>query len=397
MLRTGAISSGLRVGGAFGGEKGAGSVSPVARAERNRRAPRRTGALVAALAVVVVAAGAGVFLATRDEDRATPGPDTSATTIASPPDTGGQAAGARPLGTVAAAQAPARGCATGATCAAFTVTCPDVPDTTAIVATGEAAGAPKGVIVFFSGGGGDMFWDEASPDSEVFLADLQSDGYVVVQVRWDPSWSNVNPGQSAGWGAVACRSATMVKQVYDQQYVPLGVAPATGACGFCVTGVSGGASQTGYSLAFYGLAPIIDAAVLASGPPHADIEKGCITGAGDEGFAYDLQQQKDFDAVYGDRANGPCQRRDESQVQQWEADSVETGGAFYSYDTTRVVFIFGGKDRTPGPAHGRTYVQKLQDSGSPMVDVVEVPNMAHYIERSPDGLAALGEALRASA
>jgi hypothetical protein len=196
---------------------------------------------------------------------------------------------------------------------------------------------------------------------------------------------------------VACRSATIVQQVHDQQYVPLGLSPAEGACGFCVSGVSGGSSQAAYALAFYGLAPEINAAVLASGPPHADIEKGCITEPGDQGFAYDFQQQKDFDAVYGDRAGGPCQRKDQAQVPQWEADSVETGGAFYNYDNTRVVFIFGGKDRTPGPAHGRTYVQKLEDSGSPMVDVVEVDNMAHYIERSPDGLAALGEALRASA
>src|SRR5205823_2378398 len=106
-----------------------------------------------------------------------------------------------------------------------------------------------------------------------FLMGFRKEGYMVVQTVWPSAWLAAPPGQQVGPARLGCRPATAIKYVHDVFYDPMHVQPQALHCGFCVTGNSAGSSQIGYSIAFYGLANIIDAAVLSGGPPHAALDK----------------------------------------------------------------------------------------------------------------------------
>jgi hypothetical protein len=183
--------------------------------------------------------------------------------------------------------------------------------------------------------------------------------------------------------------------VHDNLYQQLGVsAPALGACGFCLHGNSGGASQTAYALSFYGLGSLVDAAVVSGGPPHAALAKGCLD---EPGYAFDTISARIIDSSYGFLdGGGPCEGGDESFTRQWEQDSIDVGGQ-YKLENTRSAFVFVEGDPTPGPEHGKVWEAKLKDAHSPHVSEETIPGTEHTIEQLPNGRQALEEALLASA
>ena len=191
-------------------------------------------------------------------------------------------------------------CPAGYLCSNFKVTaCPNV----SLDASGELAqasptsGTPKGVAVFFSGGLGDTWWKTGVGIAADLLTRLhEQDGLVVVQVRWIDSWLKAASGEDAGSAHLACRPATVVKWVHDTIYAPLGLTPALGQCGFCITGNSGGASQVSYALSNFGLDTILNAVIPTGGPPHAAQYKGCLPGF--VGYAYNTTQVQHIDLSY---------------------------------------------------------------------------------------------------
>ncbi len=301
----------------------------------------------------------------------------------------------RPLGTIAPAEGADALCPAGTVCSSFTVECSRVSvPATVYMATGRPSGTPRGVVLFFSGGEGDSYWGGGAPVAEEWLADLQDEGFETIRARWPEGWTDTAAGDEAGMASTACRSATVVRWAYDNRFVPMGLEPAPGACGFCVTGNSAGSSQAAYTLAFYGLDTIVDAAILTGGPPHAAIAKGCLRRAEDEPFWYDSGNASGLDAAWGfARGEGPCARGDPAWVERWQADSVDLGGNDYVYPTTRVVFILGTKDQTVAPAHARDLLARLDASGTPWVEERTVTGLRHVIERSPDGLSELRDAV----
>ncbi|HEX9991584.1 MAG TPA: hypothetical protein VGB14_01520 [Acidimicrobiales bacterium] len=291
------------------------------------------------------------------------------------------------------------GCPAGAECTEFEVDCPDVPDPgVGSMAISPADGEPEGVIVFFSGGKGSNWWEDGvrpgTGEAHPFVTVLQREGYEVVQVRWDDGFSTNPSGEEIGFAKAACRSATAVDWVHDNRYAPLGLDPPTGACGFCVSGNSGGSSQSAWSLTHYGLAGEVDAAILTSGPPHTAIDDGCLH-EGDPALWYDPGSARGFDEVYGPArgARGACTGADRAYAQIMGADSIDRGGTDYDYPNTRVVFILGTNDRTVAPEHARDLIERLESEGSPMVDVVDVRQMGHEITQSQTGLQALFQAV----
>lgn len=355
-------------------------------------------AVVAVLAGVAFLAGAGPFGGDDGVDSPISGDDGDVAVDE-----------ALPLGEVRAATRPTRNgagrngrCPQGAECTEIEVDCPEVADPgVAAVATSPATGETRGVVLLFSGGKGSNWWEDGvqrgSADGAPFVADLQSAGFEVVQVRWPLGFSANPSGEAVGFARLACRSATVVRWVHDNRYQPLGVDPAPGTCGFCVSGNSGGASQSAWSLTHYGLADLVDAAVFTGGPPHAAIATGCLQ-EGDEAYWYDGSTTQGFDEVYGAArgGQGPCSSHDDDFRDLMEADSVDLGGVDYVYPETRVVFIFGDHDRTVAPTHAEDYVERLQDEGSPMVAVETVPDMGHEVTEFPNGLRALYNAIIAT-
>jgi hypothetical protein len=307
-----------------------------------------------------------------------------------------------PLGTFTPAQAAS--CArTADECQGFQVSCPDVsqPDD-GILHIGHSAGAARGLVMLFSGGKGTGPWGETKPGtaSAEMLEGLQAQGLTTIQVEWGTSWMYAAPGEAVGPALLACRGATVVQWVHENMYQGMGVSPAgVGQCGFCISGDSGGASQVGYVLSHYGLADIVDVAIMGGGPPHAAIDDGCLAeGRGDrlrytESFSLPL-----IDASYGAfDGNGPCARSDPAWAEQWEADSIDGGGSQYRYPNTRVVFLWGEDDGSGGPPHGEFLYERLRDEGTPHLIAEVVPGMGHLSANSVAGVNTVGTMLLASA
>jgi hypothetical protein len=303
-----------------------------------------------------------------------------------------------PLGTVTTTSAGDPSCPTGHTCQGIQVACPSVAQPArAFLATAQPTAPLRGLVMLTTGGGGTAWWSEASSLAASFVDTLRSDGFVVVQLRWVDPWLASAPGEDAGSGHLACRPATVFKWVYDNQFTPLGLARTqVGRCGFCISGNSGGASQVSYALSFYGLDSILDAVIPTSGPPHAAQAKGCLRDPADQAYWYDASASSTIDSSYGFASGqGPCANHDPGFVPRWNAESTDTGANDLFYPTTRVVVILGGQDTSSAPPHARDFAAAVTRAGSPYITVQVVPNMAHPIQQSADGLSALHAALLA--
>ncbi|CAN5149058.1 hypothetical protein BH18ACT4_BH18ACT4_14310 [soil metagenome] len=299
------------------------------------------------------------------------------------------ARGALPLGSVSPAGAPPD-CPVGTTCLGLTVTCPGVEQSVvAHLATNEPTGRRRGLVMFFSAGGGES-WYLGQAQTTALVSELQADGFKVVQVRWETSWLTAARGEQAGAARLACRPATVIRWVYDNVYSSMGVRPSTvGRCGFCASGNSGGATQVAYSLGYYGLDSILDAVVPTSGPPHAAIAKGCLEQAG-----YDYENDLNIDRNYGflGRA-GPWGRHELTWASQWDADSIAVGALDLVHPTTRIELMVGDLDETGSPAHSAAYRDSLVGAGSPLVRYLEVVCAGHTLPDHPSGRAATRAAL----
>jgi hypothetical protein len=225
-----------------------------------------------------------------------------------------------------------------------------------------------------------------------FVSGLNRDGFEVVIVSWTDSWLESAPSEEAGPARLACRAATAILWVHDNLYQDLGVSQSeVGRCGFCLTGNSGGATQIAYALSFYGLAGIVDAAVLSAGPPHAAIDEGCM--AENQGLAYVGIAARNIDLSYGfSGGEGACARRDQTFLEQWNQDSVDTGGV-YSFPDTRIVFVFVEGDPSGGVEHGRFYLERLRAADTPMVSEKSIPGVEHTCGALEPCRAALEDAL----
>ena len=285
-------------------------------------------------------------------------------------------------------------CALGGTCRLeFTVDCPKVQQAAegTLIAQGPG-GNPKGIVLGFIGTRG----TGTEGLNQQWVTAMTGDGYEVIVVSWDnrTPWLQATPGEEVGPKLLACRPATAIKWIHDNIYDQLGSQPkADGVCGFCMTGNSGGGSQIAYSLSFYGVAGMVDAAVLTGGPPHTSLDQACL--GPDPDLQFDFNSASLVDLSYGflKKGSGPCTRHDQSFADKWHEDSVDVGGT-YRFPHTRIVFIFVAGDHTPAPPHGTLYYDQLKAAGSPLISPPEqVPGTGHTIMLLPEGRAAVEAAL----
>jgi hypothetical protein len=293
-------------------------------------------------------------------------------------------------------------CLTGYSCSKFVIKSCSGVSADAQGVLGEAdptdMSSPKGVVVFFSGTEGKDWWSAPNPLADQFLSRLRfRDGFVVIQVRWVDSWLKAPRGEQAGSAHLACRPATVIDWVYRNIYLPLGITPGPGECGFCITGNSGGASQASYALSHYGLDGILNAVFPTSGPAHAAQEKGCLPGFPDYRYEHNVLDLLDysfgFDDDHGDL--GPCWTQDPSFSSRWNEESVDTGANDASHPTTRFEFVIGAGDSTSAVPHAADYRDLLEQDLSNDVTWAVVQNMGHSIQASKDGLRELERALTA--
>jgi hypothetical protein len=244
--------------------------------------------------------------------------------------------------------------------------------------------------MFFSEDTGTNWWSEYVPNNPLvqpFFQSLLDNGYELVQIRWGLNgWLDAPIGMQIGHEVLASQPSTVIQWVHDNWHLV--------GQRFCITGNSAGAAQITYALSSYGIDQIVDVAVPTSGPPLASLSKGCLQ---EPGFAYPLSKQNLIDFSYGyvysELGMGPCVAHDPDFSNTWIANSVETGGTKYNYPATNVHIIIGGQDQVFIKNHANDYYQVLVANHQPILTRQIVPNMAHAIQASPDGLAALFTAL----
>jgi hypothetical protein len=250
-----------------------------------------------------------------------------------------------------------------------------------------ATGATRGFVAFFSGDQGAGWWSKDRVDVIDWFGSLQQSGLEVAEVRWDePGWLAAAPGEQAGPAALACRPATIVRWLHDQLYVPLGLGDVPRACGFCITGNSGGSTQVAYTISHYGLDSILGGVFPTSGPTHAALRQACL-GIGD--YSYQGSTATSIiDRSYGFAPDtGPCSRADPAFAPVWDRDSVESQGTDYFHPNTRITIFIGSADPHMLP-HAQAYDDRLVASGtSAAIDVLD--GVGHEMMQDANARAAL--------
>jgi hypothetical protein len=300
-----------------------------------------------------------------------------------------------PMGKYVANSETVLNCPSGYTCYGFEVQAPGVTkNERGFLAVAPYKGTPRGLVMFFTGGGGDEWWTRGSSSEQHQLAEeLRSLGFAIVQLRWKVNWLISSPGNDAGTAHLGCRPATVIKYVYDNFYLPLGIPKQTGKAGFCISGNSGGSTQVSYALSHYGLENIIDVAIPTGGPPHAVLNKSCMNRPDEQAYWFPLDTRKFIDEgfCFFD-GNGPAARNDASFVPRWLAESVATGGSDYTHPTTRIHFLVGQTDVNMQPL-SRDYFDRLKNAGTPFLSYDIVPNTGQGVQGTAEGSAAIKQAI----
>src|SRR5919109_5349445 len=105
----------------------------------------------------------------------------------------------------------------GQRCFTVEVRCPDLigPDRALLKVGDPLASAPRGTILFTTGGGGTGLWEGFGPDATRVLGELRRAGFRTVQIRWLRAWLDGAAGAREGVGRLACRPATVARWIFD--------------------------------------------------------------------------------------------------------------------------------------------------------------------------------------
>lgn len=274
-------------------------------------------------------------------------------------------------------------------CMSLSVTCPSVPDYTgAILKITQPSGTSKGTVIFTTGGAGNDLYETHFAFGSTAVDNVVAGGFTVVQTDFS--------GGSTGWLTgpatdgpltLSCRWATVAQWVHDN-------VRATNTA-LCATGNSAGAGAIAYALARYGQDSIFNYVVPTGGPPFSRIDEGCIckgahintSCAGPIDPCYGLNANMFLDPAYG---NGHCSNGDSTDVPLWQADSIlsSDGKSVLNY-STRVHFIFGSLDNSPGPANAALWQQAITSTN----DAQCVADAPHEIADVLDGATTVASAL----
>ncbi len=274
-------------------------------------------------------------------------------------------------------------------CMTLTVTCPSVPNYTGtILKISQPSGASKGTVIFTTGGAGNDLYETHFAYGSTAVNNVVAAGFTAVQTDFSGGSTGWLTGPAAdGPLTLSCRWATVAQWVHDN------LRQANTA--LCATGNSAGAGAIAYALSRYGEDSIFNYVVPTGGPPFSRIDQGCIcrgaqistSCAGPVDPCYGLNANMFLDPAYG---NGHCSNGNSSDVPLWQADSIlsSDGKSVLSY-STRVHFIFGGLDTTPGVANAALWQQAITSTN----DFACVADAPHEIADVPDGATTVANAL----
>ena len=303
-----------------------------------------------------------------------------------------------PLGSVSAsvvscASVKGTGGVPGGTCYKGIITCPGVNQIPVAVKVTQPTGTSGGTVIFESGGGGNVWYDTHFIYGATAIEDVMAAGYSAVQFAYEypplgSGNSKVFDGFLTGPGGprtLSCRFATMVQWAHDTIR--------TVNTPFCATGESAGSAGLGYVIADYGMAPEINMVEMASGPPFARIDQGCLCngvtvqnpcGTGMISMCYQTEAGLFIDPAYNNKACTNAETTHRSPMRaQFLHDSLNSTDATYNFPTTNIHLVFGSLDGTVGVAQGMTWAGAITGSSKPTVDCVA--DAGHRIPDVPEG------------
>ena len=252
------------------------------------------------------------------------------------------------------------------TCYQLTVSaCPNpavVP--TATIKVVQPQGTPKGTVTLIGPYGSNGWYEKQFTYGPMIVSGLASAGFTAVEFAFNGQYGWMAHGSPGGPRDDVCQLGTVTQWVYNNIHQVGASAP------LCATGVSGGASAIAYMLSFYGFgtsaSPIFYSMVeMASGPPFGRIDVGC-NGASPRVYTsackltanpnYDLSAQGLLNSAF---ANTDCTEHNLSEQQAWLDGSNAAPGAIYSFPSTDVHLLFGGKDAFVAPALGQYWYSQV--------------------------------------
>jgi hypothetical protein len=272
----------------------------------------------------------------------------------------------------------------------LSLTCSSVPSySSVLLKVSQPSGTSKGTIIFTTGGAGNDLYEGHFQFGSTAVNDVVAAGFTAVQTDFTAGSTGWLTGPAAdGPLTLSCRRATTAQWVHDNVRQP--------SSALCATGNSAGAGAIAYALARYGEGSIFNYVVPTGGPPFSRIDEGCVCNrtmintacAGAVDPCYGLNANMFVDPAYG---NGHCSNANSSDVSLWQKDSIlsSDGKSVLSYASTRVHFIFGGLDNTPGVANGTLWQQAITSQN----DTQCVADAPHEIADVQDGAQAVSDAL----
>jgi hypothetical protein len=257
---------------------------------------------------------------------------------------------------------------------------------TATVKLISPKGTAKGTITFATGYGSGSAYESSFTYGSMIVNGVVSAGYQAVELIFD--------GGNYGWMSVpsadgprtsSCQYGTVTKWVYEKLRSGRSRTP------LCATGNSGGSGAVAYMLAHYGFGTNKSSVFYSmveetSGPPMGRLDIGCLgtypsvftQACGVVGTqTYTANQAALFDSSYGNR---DCSHHVQSDADLWYDDSVDSPDATYSYPSTDVHVLFGGKDTSVAAPFGQDWAYQIitkctigcvQDAGHNLPDSLD--------------------------
>jgi hypothetical protein len=306
-------------------------------------------------------------------------------------------------------------------CRKLIITCESSSPATVILRVVMPLGAPKGAIMFGSGGNGKgMFASDRGRSNRgvavKFLRELSDYGYVILTRSWLHGWfgeGENNSDKGKGILKLSCRYNNLMKWVKNTSGLIDAKIP------LCAHGNSGGATEIAMSLSRYNLDDYINAAVLSGGPPMANLGTLCKGEFYDSKWLYLEEGVFKGNCIDLRKKSGQnfCFRPDGKPICSQQDRMAGTGGLMdssigpvgsctdrnnHDYDLklkensilfpqarlhykSAVHFISGDRDCSESPLHGRLFYEQITSKKSYEVS----PDTGHAIEASIDGMNAL--------
>jgi len=294
---------------------------------------------------------------------------------------GGEAVNGSVLGTVTVSAQPCSGGLgnlPGTTCQRLSVEGLGNAPIVAELRITDPPGAPIATVLMSSGGDGTGFYADL-PGGEALLTDLLTQGFRVIDRRWEPGWFTTGEpfDQQAG------RYATLLTWVRDNLLA---------GAALCASGNSAGSAEIAYALAHWDRSAILDAAVLSSGPPFTRLDYACGNPIPAEWFnlCSSVVPPGALDCGIPDCTLGNeivlCSFLPANPGPgELEAASLLSPGAELSFPDTELRGLLGADDCTISVPLGLVFYQSLAD---PVV-VDFVPGAPHTMPSTAAGRAAI--------